>query len=247
MTALLSAIGVSKAFGALMALDSVDFRVESGQRHGLIGPNGSGKSTLLRLLAGEYRPERGRVDLDMVDITRTGPAERAHLGIAIKFQIPNVFGDLSVYDNVLLAAQRDSSWAGLIRSSHAAALRSDVWAVLDRFGLVSRAGDRAAVLSHGEKQWLEIAIASTTNPRILLLDEPTAGMSPEERRHTGALLRQLSCTIVIVEHDLDFVRNLCDTITVLDHGQVTATGSPDEIQQSDRVKDIYLTRTGGGA
>ena len=247
MTALLEAIGVRKTFGALVALDGVDFRVMSRQRHGLIGPNGSGKSTLLRLIAGEYRADRGRIELDATDVSRTGPAERARLGIAIKFQIPSVFGDLSVYDNVLLAAQRDSSWAGLVRSSPAAALRPAVWAVLDRFGLTSRAGDRAAVLSHGEKQWLEIAIASTSNPRLLLLDEPTAGMSPEERRHTGSLLRQLSCTIVIVEHDLDFVRNLCDTITVLDRGQVTASGSPAEIQQSDRVKDIYLTRAGGGA
>ena len=241
---LLEARGIVKLFGNLRALDGVALTVEPGQIHGLIGPNGSGKSTLLQCVAGGTFPTAGRIAFEGADITTAPPPERARAGISIKFQITSVLPGLSVFDNVLLALQSRGSVPDLVFSRTRAALAERAMWMLAHFHLTDRAGEIAGVLSHGEQQWLEIAMALAPDPRLLLLDEPTAGMSLEERRATGDFLRPLAerCAIVIVEHDLDFIRDLCGVLTVLDQGRVLETGTVAEIQASPRVQEVYLTR-----
>jgi len=244
MTALLQVRGVHKTFGTLLALDGVDVEVQAGTFHGLIGPNGSGKSTLLKAIAGAHLPSSGTISFDGHDITSATPYERARVGMSLKFQITAVLRELSVYDNVLLALQADQGVWSLIRSLRRQALRDEVMHALERFRLTDRADELAGSLSHGEQQWLEIAMALAPRPKLLLLDEPTGGMSPEERRVTGELLAPIKseCALVIVEHDLDFIRDICDVLTVLDQGRVLDTGTVDEIQRSPKVQQVYTTR-----
>ena len=243
-TALLSVRGVTKRFGPLQALGGVDVDVRAGTFHGLIGPNGSGKSTLLKAIAGAHLPSSGTVSFDGHDITSATPYERARMGMSLKFQITAVLNELSVYDNVLLALQAGESVWSLIRSRTRRAMREPVMHALERFRLADRAEELAGSLSHGEQQWLEIAMALAPRPKLLLLDEPTGGMSPEERRVTGELLAPIKaeCSLVIVEHDLDFIRDICDVLTVLDQGKVLDTGTVDEIQRSPKVQQVYTTR-----
>lgn len=240
----LEASGVVKAFGGLQALGGVDLRVEPGHIHGLIGPNGSGKSTLMKCLAGALVPDAGTIRFNGADITLAPPAERARAGLSIKFQITSILPALSVYDNVLLALQGRDPLRSLVRSATRRARHAAVAAALERFRLAERAEMLAGALSHGEQQWLEIAMALATEPTLLLLDEPTAGMSLEERRLTGELLVPLKdhCAILIVEHDLDFIRDVSDVLTVLDQGRVLASGPVDVIQASERVQEVYVTR-----
>ncbi len=242
--ALLEVRGVGKSYGPLRALDQVDLSVEAGTFHGLIGPNGSGKSTLLKSIAGAHFPTDGTIAFDGADITAAPPYQRARRGLSLKFQITAVLQELSAYDNVLLALQSGETNADLLRNRSRARLAERVMTALDRFRLADRADDIAGELSHGEQQWLEIAMALAPNPKLLLLDEPTGGMSPEERRVTGELLTPIkqSCALIIVEHDLDFIKNICDRLTVLDQGRVLGDGTVDEIERNARVQEIYTSR-----
>jgi len=242
--ALLEVMGLTKMFGQLRALDGVDLAVQAGTFHGLIGPNGSGKSTLLKTIAGAYAPTSGSIRFDGAEITDAPPVERARAGLSLKFQITSVFPELSTYDNVLLARQSRGSLQALLTSRTRRVLDGEVLETLDRFRLADRADDLAGELSHGQQQWLEIAVALACGPKLLLLDEPTGGMSPEERRVTGELLRPIKshCTLVIVEHDIDFIKNLCDHLTVLDQGRVLDEGSVEQIERSTRVQEVYTSR-----
>jgi ABC-type branched-subunit amino acid transport system ATPase component len=242
--ALLEVTGLTKMFSQLRALDGVDLIVRAGTFHGLIGPNGSGKSTLLKTIAGAHAPTSGSIRFDDMDITAAPPFERARLGLSLKFQITSVLPELSVYDNVLLALQSRDGLRSLLSSRTRRILDSDVMTALDRFQLSGRADDLAGELSHGQQQWLEIALALACRPKLLLLDEPTGGMSPEERRVTGELLRPIrsECTLVIVEHDIDFIKNLCDWLTVLDQGRVLDEGSVEQIEHSTKVQEVYTSR-----
>jgi len=241
---LLKVTSLTKMFGQLRALDGVDLTVRAGTFHGLIGPNGSGKSTLLKAIAGAYAPTSGTIRFDDINITGAPPFERARAGLSLKFQITSVLPELSVYDNVLLALQSRDRLVSLLSSRTRRILDDKVRAALDRFGLAGRADDLAGVLSHGQQQWLEIALALACRPKLLLLDEPTGGMSPEERRVTGDLLRPIrsECTLVIVEHDIDFIKNLCDCLTVLDQGRVLDEGSIEQIEHSTKVQEVYTSR-----
>ena len=242
--ALLETRGVTKTFGALQALGGVDLTVRAGTFHGLIGPNGSGKSTLLKALAGAHFPTTGSISFDGRDITTALPYERSRAGLSLKFQITAVLPELSVYDNVLLALQANRSMWSLVRSQSRQAMHSNIMKSLDQFRLAPRADDLAGELSHGEQQWLEIAMALAPKPRLLLLDEPTGGMSPEERRVTGELLLPIKseCALVIVEHDLDFIKHICDHLTVLDQGKVLDDGTVEEIENSKKVQEVYTSR-----
>jgi ABC-type branched-subunit amino acid transport system ATPase component len=241
---LLKVTSLTKMFGQLRALDGVDLTVRAGTFHGLIGPNGSGKSTLLKVIAGAYAPTSGTIRFDDINITGAPPFERARAGLSLKFQITSVLPELSVYDNVLLALQSRDRLVSLLSSRTRRILDDKVMAALDRFGLAGRADDLAGVLSHGQQQWLEIALALACRPKLLLLDEPTGGMSPEERRVTGDLLRPIrsECTLVIVEHVIDFIKNLCDCLTVLDQGRVLDEGSIEQIEHSTKVQEVYTSR-----
>ena len=242
--ALLETRGVTKTFGALQALGGVDLTVRAGTFHGLIGPNGSGKSTLLKALAGAHFPTTGSITFDGRDITTALPYERSRAGLSLKFQITAVLPELSVYDNVLLALQANRSMWSLVRSQSRQAMHSNIMKSLDQFRLSPRADDLAGELSHGEQQWLEIAMALAPKPRLLLLDEPTGGMSPDERRVTGELLLPIKaeCALVIVEHDLDFIKHICDHLTVLDQGKVLDDGTVEEIENSKKVQEVYTSR-----
>jgi len=242
--ALLEVTALTKMFGQLRALDGIDIAVRAGTFHGLIGPNGSGKSTLLKAIAGAHAPTSGTIRFDGTDFTPAPPFERARAGLSLKFQITSVFPELSTYDNVLLAVQSREGLPSLLSSRTRRTLDSEVMAALDRFRLADRADDLAGELSHGQQQWLEIILALTSRPKLLLLDEPTGGMSPEERRVTGELLRPIKsdCTLVIVEHDIDFIKNLCDYLTVLYQGRVLDEGSVGQIERSTKVQEVYTSR-----
>jgi branched-chain amino acid transport system ATP-binding protein len=241
---LLEITALTKIFGQLRALDGVDLAVRAGSFHGVIGPNGSGKSTLLKAIAGAHAPTSGTICFDGKDITAASPSARARAGLSLKFQITSVFPELSVYDNVLLAFQSRGGLFSLLSSHTRRTFDREVMAALDRFRLADRADDLAGELSHGQQQWLEMTLALASRPKLLLLDEPTAGMSPEERRVTGELLRPIrsDCTLVIVEHDIDFIKNLCDDLTVLDQGRVLDEGSVEQIERSAKVQEVYISR-----
>src|ERR1700692_1970410 len=242
--ALLEARGITKIFGKLTALNGAELTVAENEFHGLIGPNGSGKSTLMKCVAGAEVPTAGTVIFGGSDITQAPPSERARAGMSLKFQITSVLPTLTLYDNILLALQGRSSLIDLLLSRSRAALHEQVMAMLNQFRLADRAQDAAATLSHGQQQWLEIAMALACKPRLLLLDEPTGGRSLEERRVTGELLQPIKehCSLVIVEHDLDFIRDICDRLTVLDQGRVLQSGTVAEIQACKEVQEIYLRR-----
>jgi branched-chain amino acid transport system ATP-binding protein len=242
--ALLEVLAVTKVYGPLKALGGVDLKVEASTFHGLIGPNGSGKSTLLKSIAGAHYPTTGTITFDGVDITSMPPYQRARQGLSLKFQITAVLSEMSVYDNVLLALQSMETPLQLLQSRSRRSLDNEVMHALDRFRLADRADDLAGELSHGEQQWLEIAMALAPRPKLLLLDEPTGGMSPEERRVTGELLVPIKkeCALIIVEHDLDFIKNICDRLTVLDQGRVIGDGTVADIERDARVQEIYTSR-----
>jgi branched-chain amino acid transport system ATP-binding protein/urea transport system ATP-binding protein len=242
--ALLEVRGITKVFGRLTALRGVDFTVGENEFHGLIGPNGSGKSTLMKCVAGAEAPTEGTIRFAGRDITAAPPAERARAGLSMKFQITSVLPSLTAYDNILLALQGRASLSSLVFSRTRGLLHDRIMDALGQCGLADRATDAAAALSHGQQQWLEIAMALAPEPLVLLLDEPTAGMNLEERRMTGQLLIPIKrrCSLVIVEHNLDFLRDICDVLTVLDQGAVLESGRVEQVRSSRKVQEIYLTR-----
>jgi branched-chain amino acid transport system ATP-binding protein len=241
---LLETRGLTKRFGGVVATDGESLAVQPGEIHAVIGPNGAGKTTLVAQLAGELAPDAGRIRFAGADVTGLPVHARSALGLARSFQVTSIFRDFPVLDNVALAVQAHAGhsfrlWRDARRE---AALRDPARAVLAEVGLAGRAGVLAADLAHGEQRQLEIAMALATRPRLLLLDEPTAGMGPEESRQMVALLSRLKGhqALVLVEHDMDAVFALADRITVLVYGRVIATGSPDEIVASPAVRDAYL-------
>ena len=232
--ALLETRKLNKRFGGLQVTADVDFVLEPGELHCLIGPNGAGKSTLFRLILGEYQPTSGQIFYDDSDITQLESHDRIRRGISVKFQVPGIFKALSVRQNLEIALQHHLEGMGL---------REEIERQLDFLNLTDDAGQPAGNLSHGQKQWLEIGMATSLRPKLLLLDEPTAGMSPEETHATGEMVRALQTegmTVLAVEHDMNFVRQIATRVTVLHFGRIFAQGSIDEIMADDRVAEIYL-------
>jgi branched-chain amino acid transport system ATP-binding protein len=245
---LLSLSAVGRHFGALKAVDDVNLAVPAGARHALIGPNGAGKSTLFKLITGAMTVSSGTIALAGADITRLPEHQRARRGISQTLQHSSLFLTQTVHQNVLLAAQRqESSRRSLIPRRQTAAVER-VQSLLVDVGLADRAGTPVAALSHGERRQVEVAVALACHPRLLLLDEPAAGMSPAESARLVGLLRSLpeSVTVVIVEHDLDVVFALATSVTVLHLGRVLLTGTPDEVRASAAVQEAYLG-TGRGS
>jgi branched-chain amino acid transport system ATP-binding protein len=235
---------LTKSFGALTAVNDVTLAVEAGTLHSVIGPNGAGKTTLFNLLTGQLPPSAGRILFDGRDITGTPPQRIAHLGIARSFQRTNVFPALSVLDNVWVAAFARGSWRGLAwrRAEHYSELSERAGAALAEVGLEGKAGHFAREISHGEQRQLELAIALAATPRLLLLDEPAAGLSPEETRRMVALIRSLKgrYTIVLIEHKMDIIMAISDRISVMHFGGLIAEGPPAEIQRNVEVRRAYL-------
>jgi branched-chain amino acid transport system ATP-binding protein len=241
--ALLQVRNLSKTFGALRATDAVDLEVEDGETLAIIGPNGAGKTTLISQLAGNLRPDSGRILFAGEDITALAAPRRARKGLARSFQITSVYLDFTALDNVMLAVLARSGRTGFWRDARSdPALIEPARRVLDDVGLSERTGILAANLAHGEQRQLEVAMALATRPRLLLLDEPMAGMGTEESQRMIALLSTLKrCqTIILVEHDMDAVFRLADRIAVLVYGRVIATDSPEKIKMNQEVRNAYL-------
>jgi branched-chain amino acid transport system ATP-binding protein len=240
---LLETEALTRAFGNLVAVDRVTVAVRAGELRSIIGPNGAGKTTFFRLISGEMAPSAGRIRFQGRDITGLPQHRIARLGVAKSYQITNVFPRLSVLENVRVAVQGHRRafdfWS---RADRLTATRDQAWGILERLHLEHRAGLLAAHLSHGEKRHLEIGITLASDPVLLLLDEPTAGMSPEETDETMRLIRDLVVgrTVVLVEHKMKLVMKISDRITVLHQGQVLAEGTPDEIRADARVQQTYL-------
>ena len=234
---------LSVRFGGLAALNQVNFRVARDSVHAIIGPNGAGKSTFFNCLTGVLRPTGGRIVFDGEDITGVPPNAISQKGIARSYQITNIMPNASALENVRIAAQsRHHAWNMLWHHSAFADINERAERALDSVGLLSKAEELAANLSHGEQRNLEIGIALATEPSLLLLDEPTAGMSAAETHDTVELVRRIAkdLTILIVEHDMEVVMGLCDRITVLHYGEILAEGTPAEIQNNARVLEVYL-------
>jgi branched-chain amino acid transport system ATP-binding protein len=241
---LLEASGLVKRFGGLVAVDAVDLAVAPGEIHAVIGPNGAGKSTLIAQLAGELAPDAGAVRFAGADVTRLDAPSRARRGLARSFQVTSVFRGFTALENALLAVQAHAGHSfGCWRAARGErALVEPARAALAEVGLEGRADVQAAALAHGERRQLEIAMALATAPRMLLLDEPTAGMGAEESERMTALLARLKGreTILLVEHDMDVVFALADRVTVLVYGRAIATGAPAAIRANPEVRAAYL-------
>jgi len=242
---LLETKNLGKSFGALTAVQDVSLAIEAGGLHSIIGPNGAGKTTLFNLLTGTFAPTSGRILLDQRDITGT-PAHRiAHLGLARSFQRTNVFPAFSLLENVWVAAfATGRSWNGLLFRSadrYPEANERAQQALAD-VGLEGKSRHLAREISHGEQRQLELAIALAAQPRVLLLDEPAAGLSPEESRRMVALVRSLKgrYTIVLIEHKMDIIMSVSDRISVMHFGRLIAEGPPAEIQRNPEVRRAYL-------
>ncbi len=235
--------GLTIRFGGLTALNSVDFAVQRGEIRAVIGPNGAGKSTFFNCLTGVLKPTSGHVLFNGEEIAGLPPNRISQKGIARSYQITNILPNASVLENVRIAAQsRRHAWSMLTHHRAYRDIIDKAQAVLQEVRLADKADELAANLSHGEQRNLEIGIALATEPQLLCLDEPTAGMSAAETRETMALVRQIArnLTILIVEHDMHVVMELAHRITVLHYGEILAEGTPAEIQQNPRVLEVYL-------
>ena len=248
---LLDVCGVSVRFGGIQALDGVDLCLDSGHIVALIGPNGAGKTTLLGAVSGAVDPQGARVVLDGQDITGLSPSERAAAGVVRTFQNLEIFTNMTTLENVMTGAHRLGGYSlldSLLRTPRFAAqerrLRRESLATLDFVGLAAKADLAAGDLPYGEQRLLELARAIASRPKVLLLDEPAAGMNTRETAALGELIRrvrsELDIAVVLVEHDMDLVMDISDTVVVLNFGRVLATGTPREIQENAAVVAAYL-------
>jgi branched-chain amino acid transport system ATP-binding protein len=234
---------LTRHYGGVKALTDVDFRVEPGKLHAVIGPNGAGKSTLFHVITGRVPPTSGRIWFGGREISRLSQSAVARLGIARSYQITTIFLNLTVFENVRIAAQARTSHTDFWRAAdslHEVSARAE--AVLETIGLQDKRGVLANQLSHGEQRHLDMGIALASDPGVLLLDEPTAGMSPRETDQTMHLVRDLArrVSIVLIEHKMNLVMQISDRITVLHFGRVLTEGTPDEVRQDQRVQEVYL-------
>jgi len=235
---------LAKRFGGIVATDNLSLDIGQGEIHALIGPNGAGKTTLVAQLSGMMEPDSGRIEFDGVDITRLSTAKRSQLGMARSFQITSVLPNFTARDNVAMAVQSRSghSFRFWRTARNDVALLEPAREMLDKVGLGEQADVLAENLAHGEQRQLELAMVLATQPKLLLLDEPTAGMGPEDSAWTASFLNQLKgeFSILLIEHDMDTVFSVADRITVLVYGQAIATGTPEEIRNNAEVRSAYL-------
>ncbi|WP_087587009.1 ABC transporter ATP-binding protein [Nitratireductor soli] len=241
VTPLLVTAGLSRAFGGLRAVDQVDFALPEGETHAIIGPNGAGKTTFVSLICGRVAPSSGSVVFDGREISRMPAHRRVRLGIAYTFQITSVFANLTAFDNVALAVQRrliDDHARGL----SARALTEHGMDALTKVGLAGHAGKIAGTMSYGHQRLLEVAMGLALKPRLLILDEPTQGLSDGEIENFIGLVRQIGAeaTVLLIEHNMDVVMALAERITVMEQGRILAQGAPAEIRANKAVQQAYL-------
>jgi branched-chain amino acid transport system ATP-binding protein/urea transport system ATP-binding protein len=233
---ILETVGLCKRFGGVDAVAGVDFRLWPGELRCLIGPNGAGKSTFFRMLTGQMKPTTGRILFKMRDITRLSQHQISRLGIGIKNQVPDVYDSLNVRESIWLSAR--------FRHGRREA-RTKTDSVIERLGLGTVATARVGTLSHGQRQWAEFGMVVALDPKLILLDEPTAGMSAEETDRTADLIRRAATTaaVIVVEHDMKFIREIAQFVTVFHQGRILAEGRMDEIHANPAVREVYLGRS----
>jgi urea transport system ATP-binding protein len=246
MSALLEVSGVSKTFDGFKAINNLTFQIGEAEMRAVIGPNGAGKTTFMDIVTGKTKPDEGRVLWGEKSISLLSMSESriAQEGIGRKFQRPTVFEDQSVADNLMLALKKDRGPFAVLRFRASAQDREKVAELAQQIGLHDSLRRKAGELSHGQKQWLEIGMLLAQDPRLLLVDEPAAGMTPAEREHTTELLVEAAKTraVVVVEHDMEFVRRLGCKVTVLHEGSVLSEGTLDHVTADEKVIEVYLGR-----
>ncbi|MGX9355231.1 urea ABC transporter ATP-binding protein UrtD [Roseobacteraceae bacterium S113] len=246
MSALLEVSGVSVTFDGFRAINNLSFSIGPAEMRAVIGPNGAGKTTFMDIITGKTKPDEGRVlwGEKSQSLLALSESRIAQAGVGRKFQRPTVFEDQSVEDNLMLALKNNRSPFAVLRFRPRAADHDKVWALASQIRLADQLGRKAGELSHGQKQWLEIGMLLAQDPKLLLVDEPAAGMTPAEREHTTDILVEAAKTraVVVVEHDMEFVRRLQCKVTVLHEGSVLAEGSLDHVTQDDKVIEVYLGR-----
>ncbi|GAA2538195.1 urea ABC transporter ATP-binding protein UrtD [Winogradskya consettensis] len=242
MSALLEVRGLNVVFSGFHAITDLDFTLQAGELRFLIGPNGAGKTTLIDVITGLTRPASGSVQFAGEELVGKREYRIVRAGVGRTFQTSVVFDELSVLDNLDLAAGFRRRMTGLLRRRHG--ISDDVASALDTIGLGDLADRPAGVLSHGQRQWLEIGMLVVQRPRLLLLDEPVAGMSRDERDRTGELMQSVAKdhTVLVVEHDMAFLRRFASTVTVLHEGRLLCEGTVAEVQADPRVQEVYLGR-----
>ncbi len=243
MGEILKTTNLTKIFGGLCAVLDVNFSVKEGELQSIIGPNGAGKSTFFKLITGDLKPTSGKITFLDKDITFLSPTVTSHLGIAVAYQITNIFPMLTVFENIRVAAQsRETTFNLWAKISSLRGCNEKTSSILEEINLSDRQDVIADNLSHGDRKRLEIGIALATQPRLLLLDEPTAGLSPKETRETIELIKRIgkNLTIVMVEHKMKVVMEVSNKITVLHYGKILAQGKPDEIRNNEQVRKVYL-------
>ncbi len=238
--------GLRKTFGGLTAVENLDLRLEYGELRCIIGPNGCGKTTLFNLITGNLKPTAGRVIFEGREITAWPVPEISRLGIYRKFQVPSVFEGLTVYENMRIPYFARMKPSILGRSSVSRNEHQEIMELLERVNLAGQAGELAGNLAHGQKQWLEIGMVLASRPRLMLLDEPTAGMTIAETKITADLVQEISessnISVMVIEHDLGFVKEVARKITVMYKGSIFREGTYEEIQADKDIHDIYLGR-----
>jgi branched-chain amino acid transport system ATP-binding protein len=238
--------GLAKSFGGLRAVANVSLSIPAGERRILIGPNGAGKTTLFHCIAGTHKPTAGRVLMFGADISTLAESRRTALGMSRTFQISNICTDLTVRENLMLAAFGNDPRKWVLHR-HAEAfpdVGGRVARSLDHIGLAARSNEVVKFLSYGERRQLELALALNSNPKVLLLDEPCAGLSPSERQSVSRLIAALprDITVIMIEHDIDVALALADRVTVLHRGEVILEGTPEQVQKNEQVRDVYFGR-----
>ena len=237
--------GVNKSFEGFKAINDLNFYMDEGELRVIIGPNGAGKSTMLDLITGRTRPDKGTIEYGKdTDLTQLNEYQINRLGIGRKFQTPSVYTDHTVFENLWLSLEGTRSIWSCVFARITPSQRERIHEVLQTIGLTDKASDKAGLLSHGQKQWLEIGMLLAQNPKLLLVDEPAAGMTDEETAKTGELLMSLAGkhSIIVIEHDMVFVRQIARNVTVLHQGHVLCEGTVDQVQADERVIEVYLGR-----
>ena len=242
---ILTVEGVNKAFEGFKAISNLNFYMDDGELRVIIGPNGAGKTTFLDLITGRTKPDTGKIEFGKdTDLTALNEYQINRLGIGRKFQTPSVYIDHTVFENILLSLEGSRGVFAALFARIKPAQREKIHEILTTINLVDKANWKAGALAHGQKQWLEIGMLLAQNPKLLLVDEPAAGMTDEETAKTGELLISLAGkhSVVVIEHDMVFVRQIARKVTVLHQGTVLCEGSVDEVQNNEKVIEVYLGR-----
>jgi urea transport system ATP-binding protein len=248
MANLLEVKGLVTKVSGYTIIDNLDFSIQENELRVLFGPNGAGKTTLIDMITGRFKPASGKIIFDGKDITGMAPDRIFGLGISRKFQVPNLYETLSVFDNVMISLQGDRK---VIRTMFRKVTPEDadrIWEILEIIGLEDKANDPADTLSHGERQWLELGMLVGSNPKLLMLDEPTTGMTADGKVKTAEMIQNIAKnhTVLLVEHDMHVVRQIAKTVTVLHQGQLLAEGPLAEVVANETVKEVYLGKGDSG-